>query len=180
MRTRKKVLSILIIASGGLAVTACVQDAANEGPSDDDVAASMASYDEGERAFRERNVADAVTHFRTAIELDPNNTQAHRMFIFAFQDLGRSEISAELDEAARNAAMKVAADESFEELLAVYREWSQDSSNIAAYKWAIGQLYMYRDYDKVRQYTNEALALDPGLSDGYSTLALIADVSGDK
>ena len=180
MRTRKKVLSILIIASGGLAVTACVQDAANEGPSDHDVAASMASYDEGERAFRERNVADAVTHFRTAIELDPNNTQAHRMFIFAFQDLGRSEISAELDEAARNAAMKVAADESFEELLAVYREWSQDSSDIAAYKWAMGQLYMYRDYDKVRQYTNEALALDPGLSDGYSTLALIADVSGDK
>lgn len=180
MRTRKKVLSILIIASGGLAVTSCVQDAANEGPSDHNVAASMASYDEGERAFRERNVADAVTHFRTAIELDPNNTRAHRMFIFAFQDLGRSEISAELDEAARNAAMKVAADESFEELLAVYREWSQDSSDIAAYKWAMGQLYMYRDYDKVRQYTNEALALDPGLSDGYSTLALIADVSGDK
>ena len=180
MRTRKKVFSILIIASGCLAATACVQDAVNEGPSDDAVAASMASYDEGERAFRERNVADAVTHFRTAIELDPSNTEAHQWFIRAIQDLGRSEISAELDEAARNAAMKVAADESFEELLAIYQEWSRDSSDIAAYKWAIGQLYMYRDYDKVRQYTNEAIALNPGLSDGYSTLALIADVSGDK
>lgn len=180
MRTRKKVLSIFIIAGGCLAAASCVQDAADEGPSDDAVAASMASYDEGERAFRERKVADAVTHFRTAIELDPSNTQAHRMFIFASQDLGRSEISAELDEGARNAAMKAAADESFEELLAVYQEWSQDSSDIAAYKWAMGQLYMYRDYDKVRQYTNEALALDAGLSDGYSTLALIADVSGDK
>lgn len=180
MLNRKVVFSILIIASSGLAATACVQDAAIEGPSDDAVAASMASYDEGERAFRERNVADAVTHYRTAIELDPNNTQAHRMFIFAFQDLGRSEISAELDEDARNAAMKAAADESFEELLALYQEWSRDSSDVAAYKWAMGQLYMYRDYDKVRQYTNEAIALDPGLSDGYSTLALIADVSGDK
>ena len=180
MRTKNSVFSILIIASSGFAATACVQDAAIEEPSDDAVAASMASYDEGEREFRERNVADAVTHFRTAIELDPNNTQAHQMFIFAFQDLGRSEISAELDEDARNAAMKEAADESFEELLALYQEWSRDSSRIAAYKWAMGQLYMYRDYDKVRQYTNEALALDPGLSDGYSTLALIADVSGDR
>ena len=180
MLGRKKVFSILIVASACLAAASCVQEAADDGPSDEDVAASMASYDEGEQAFRERNVADAVTHFRTAIELDPNNTQAHRMFIFAFQDLGRSEISAELDEAARNAAFKEAADESFENLLAIYREWSKDSSDVAAYKWAIGQLYMYRDYGKVRQYTNEALTLDPGLSDGYSTLALMADVSGDK
>ena len=180
MLNRKMVFATLIIAGGCLAATSCVREAANDGPPDDAAAASMASFDEGERAFRERNVADAVKHFRTAIELDPGNTQAHRMFIFASQDLGRSEISAELDEAARSAAMKAAADESFEELLALYQEWSQDSSDVAAYKWAIGQLYMYRDYDKVRQYTNEAIALDPGLSDGYSTLALIADVSGDK
>ena len=76
--------------------------------------------------------------------------------------------------------MKAAADKSFESLLALYQEWSLDASGIAAYKWAMGQLYMYRDYDKVRQYTNEALALDPGLADGYGTLALMADVSGDK
>ena len=156
------------------------REGANDGPTSEAVAASQASFDEGERAFRERNVADAVAHFRAAIDLDPNNTQAHRMFIFASQDLGRSEISAELDEDARNAAMKAAADESFASLLALYQEWSRESPDIAAYKWAIGQLYMYRDYDKVRQYTNEALALDPGLSDGYSTLALMADVSGNK
>ena len=102
------------------------------------------------------------------------------MFIFASQDLRRSEISAELDESAHDAAMKAAADDTFESLLALYQEWSKDSSDSAAYKWVIGQLYMYRDYDKVRQYTNEALAMDPGLSDGYSTLALMADVSGDK
>ena len=180
MLTRKMVFATLIIASGFLAATSCVREVANDGPSSDAAAASRASYDEGERAFRERNLADAVTHFRAAIELNPNNTKAHQRFIFAFQDLGRSEISAELDEGARDAAMKAAADESFENLLALYQEWSQDSSDIAAYKWAIGQLYMYRDYDKVRQYTNEAIAMDPGLADGYSTLALIADVSGDK
>lgn len=180
MLTRKTVFSILIVASACTALMSCMQEVANDEPPNEAAAASKASYDEGEREFRERNVAEAVTHFRTAIELDPNNTQAHQMFIFAFQDLGRSEISAELDEAARNAAMKTAADESFESLLALYQEWSRDASDIAAYKWAMGQLYMYRDYDKVRQYTNEALALDPGLSDGYSTLALIADVSGDR
>ena len=180
MLTGKMLFATLIIASGCLAAASCAPEAADDGPTSEAVAASKASYEEGERAFRERNAADAVEHFRTAIELDPNNTQAHRMFIFAFQDLGRSEISAELDEDARNAAMKTAADESFESLLALYREWSQDSPGSAAYKWAMGQLYMYRDYDKVRQYTNEALALDPGLSDGYSTLALLADVSGDK
>ena len=180
MLTWKKGFATLIIAGGCLAAISCAPEAADEGPTSEAAAASKASYEEGERAFRERNAADAVTHFRTAIELDPNNTQAHQMFIFAFQDLGRSEISAELDEDARNAAMKAAADESFENLLALYREWSQDSPDSAAYKWAIGQLYMYRDYDKVRQYTNEALALDSGLSDGYSTLALMADVSGDK
>ena len=180
MLTRKVVFGALIIAGGCLAAASCVQEVADDGPSSDAIAASRASYEEGERAFRERNLADAVTHFRAAIEHDPNNTQAHQRFIFAFQALGRSEISAELDEGERNEAMKAAADKSFDNLLALYREWSQDSPKIAAYKWAIGQLYMYRDYDKVRQYTNEALALDPGLSDGYSTLALIADVSGDK
>ena len=180
MLIRKMVFATLIIAGGCLALTACVQEAANDEAPGDAAAASKARFEEGERAFRERNVADAVTHFRAAIELNPNNTQAHQMFIFASQDLGRSEISAELDEDARNAAMKAAADESFASLLALYQEWLQDASDVAAYKWAMGQLYMYRDYDKVRQYTNEALALDPGLSDGYSTLALMADVSGDK
>ena len=180
MLTRTMTLATLIIASGCLAAASGMQAVANDGSSSDAAAASKASYDEGERAFRERNLADAVTHFRTAIEHDPNNTQAHQRFIFAFHDLGRSEISAELDEGARDAAMKTAADESFENLLALYQEWSRDSSDVAAYKWAIGQLYMYRDYDKVRQYTNEAIAMDPGLADGYSTLALMADVSGDN
>jgi len=180
MRTGKVIFATLIIAGGCLAAASCAPEAADDGPTSEAVAASKASYEEGERAFRERNSADAVTHFRTAIELDPNNTKAHQMFIFASQDLGRSEISAELDEEARNAAMKAAADESFESLLALYDEWLKGSPDIAAYKWAIGQLYMYRDYDKVRQYTNEALDLDPGLSDSYSTLALMADVSGDK
>ena len=173
-------LVIAIIASGCLAATSDAQEVVNDEPSGDPAAASKASYEEGERAFRERNLADAVMHFRTAIEHDPNNTEAHRWFILASQDLGRSEISAELDEDARDAAMKAAADESFANLLALYQEWSRDSSKIAAYRWALGQLYMYRDYDKVRQYTNEAVALDPDLADGYSTLALIADVSGDK
>ena len=180
MLTRKTILATLIIASSCLAATSCVQEVANDGPSRDAVAESEARYDEGERAFRERNLADALEHFRAAIELNPNNSKAHQRFIFAFQDLGRSEISAELDEGARDAAMKAAADESFENLLAIYEEWLRDSPDTAAYKWAMGQLYMYRDYGKVRQYTNEALALDPGLSEGYSTLALIADVSGDK
>ena len=180
MLTRKTILATLIIASSCLAATSCVQEVANDGPSRDAVAESEARYDEGERAFRERNLADALEHFRAAIELNPNNSKAHQRFIFAFQDLGRSEISAELDEGARDAAMKAAAEESFESLLAIYEEWLRDSPDTAAYKWAMGQLYMYRDYGKVRQYTNEALALDPGLSDGYSTLALIADVSGDK
>ena len=180
MLARKINFAAVIIASACLAAAACAPEAARDESPSGAAAASRASFEEGERAFRERNVADAVTHFRTAIELDPNNTQAHQMFIFASQDLRRSEISAELDEAAHDAAMKAAAEESFQNLLALYQEWSQDSSDTAGYKWAIGELYMYRDYDKVRQYTNEALALDPGLADAYSTLALMADVSGDK
>ncbi|MCY3821281.1 MAG: redoxin domain-containing protein [Gammaproteobacteria bacterium] len=180
MLTRKIVFAALIIASSCLAATPRAQEVGNDEPSSSAAAASEASFGEGERAYRERNFADAVAHFRTAIELNPDNTKAHQQFIWAFQGLGRSEISAELDEDARDAAMKAAGDASYENLLAVYQEWSQDSPEVAAYKWALGQLYMYRDYDKVRQYTNEALALDPGLADGYSTLALLADVSGDR
>ena len=179
MLASKIVFGTLVIASGCLAATPRAQDVGNDGlPSN--AAASEASYEEGERAYQERNLDDAVARFRAAIELDPNNTKAHQQFIRAVQDLGRSEISAELDEDARDAAMMAAGDESFEKLLATYQGWSQDWSEIAAYKWALGELHMYRDYDKVRQYTNEAIALDPGLADGYSTLALIADVSGDK
>ena len=180
MLGRKRMFATLVIASSCLAVTPRAQEVGSDGSSSNAAAASEVSYEHGERAFQERNLEEAVTHFRAAIELNPNNTKAHRQFIWAFQDLGRSEISAELDENARDAAMKAAGDESFESLLAVYQEWSRDSSEVAGYKWALGQLYMYRDYDKVRQYTNEAIALDPGLADGYSTLALMADVSGDK
>ncbi len=179
MITRNMAFATLVIATSCLAATDRAQEVGDDEPSSSAAAASEVSYAEGERAFRERNFADAVAHFRAAIELDPDNTKAHQQFIWAFQSLGRSEISAELDEDARDAAMQAAGDASFENLLAVYREWSRDSSEIAAYKWALGQLYMYRDYDKVRQYTNEAIALDPGLADGYSTLALLADVSGD-
>ncbi|MYK45827.1 MAG: redoxin domain-containing protein [Gammaproteobacteria bacterium] len=180
MLARKIVFATLVIASGCLAATLRAEEVGNDGPSSSAAAAAEVSYAEGERAYQDRNLADAVAHFRAAIELDPNNTKAHQQFIRASQDLGRSEISAELDEDARDVAMKAAGDESFESLLAVYQEWSQDFSEVAAYKWALGELYMYRDYDKVRQYTNEAIALDPGLADGYSTLALIADVSGDN
>ena len=180
MFTRTSRVATLIIAGCCLAATACVQEIADHEPSSEMIAASDASYDEGEIAFRERKLEDAVAHFRTAIELNPENTSAHKRFIWAYQDLARSQVSAELDEEARDEAMKAAAEESFENLLAIYQEWSRDSSPSASYKWAMGQLYMYRDYDKVRQYTNEAVALDPGLSDGYSTLALIADVSGDN
>ena len=180
MPARKIILATLIVASSCLAAMTHAQAVDNDRSASNGAAASKVRFDEGERAYQERNLADAVAHFRAAIELDPNNSQAHQQFIRAFQDLGRSEISAELDEAARDAAMKTAGDESFENLLALYQEWSQDMSGVAAYKWALGQLHMYRDYDKVRQYTNEAIVLDPGLADGYSTLALIADVSGDK
>ena len=180
MLARNTVFAALIIASGCLVALPRAQAVDNDGSSSNAAAASKVRFDEGERAYQERNLTDAVAHFRAAIELDPSNATAHKQFIWAFQDLGRSEISAELDEAARDAAMKTAGDESFENLLALYQEWSQDMSGVAAYKWALGQLHMYRDYDKVRQYTNEAIALDPGLADGYSTLALIADVSGDK
>ena len=179
MLDRKMALATLIIASSCLAATPRAQEDGSGGASSN-TAASKVSLEAGERANQERNLADAVEHFRTAIQLDPNSTEAHKQFIWAFQNLGRSEISADLDEAARDAAMEAAADESFENLLALYDEWSQDWSEVAGYKWALGQLYMYRDYDKVRQYTNEAIALDPGLADGYSTLALMADVSGDK
>ena len=180
MLARKIVFGTLVIASGCLAATPRAEEVGNDESPSNAAAASEASYEEGERAYQERNLDDAVAHFRAAIELDPNNTKAHQQFIRAVQDLGRSEISAELDEDARDAAMMAAGDESFEKLLATYQEWSQDWSEIAAYKWALGELHMYRDYDKVLQYTNEAIALDPGLADGYSTLALIADVSGDK
>ena len=176
----KVLFAALAIAGSCLAWTLGAQEVGSEVPSSDAAAASVVRYDEGERAYQERNLADAVAHFRAAIELDPTNAKAHQQFIRATQDVGRSEISAELDEDARDAAMQTAADETFESLLAIYQGWSQDWSEIAAYKWALGELHMYRDYDKVRQYTNEAIAMDPGLADGYSTLALIADVSGDK
>ena len=180
MLARKIVIAALVIASVCLAATPHPQEVGNDGPTSNAAAASEVSYELGDQAYQERNLEEAVAHYRAAIELNPNNSKAHKQFIWAFQDLGRSEIGAELDEDARDAAMKAAGDASFENLLAVYEEWSQDFSEVAAYKWALGQLYMYRDYGKVRQYTNEAIALDPGLADGYSTLALIADVSGDK
>ena len=179
-RPKARLWGALFISGSCLVAVPCVAEVGSDGPSSSGAAAAKVSYDAGEQAYRERNLADAVTHFRAAIELDPTDTRAHQQYIRASQDLGRSEISAELDEDARREAMKGAADASFETLLALYQEWSQGSPEVAAYKWALGQLYMYRDYDKVRQYTNEAIALDPGLADGYSTLALMADVSGDK
>jgi tetratricopeptide (TPR) repeat protein len=71
-------------------------------------------------------------------------------------------------------------DEQNQKSITIYEEWAQRYPKSAVIEWQLGELYMYKDYDKVEQYARKALALDPKFARAYQTLSLIAEVRGDE
>lgn len=140
--------------------------------------AAKAEFDKGE-AFRQKmQYPQAVEHYRKAIDLDPNYVDAHSSFIFISKQTVYTSIDNDAPD--RSAKIQVAEVQVKNDLLKVYEELVKTSPNVPAYQWALSEIYMNHDYDKVEEYASNAVKLDPKFGRAYQTLALLYDVKGDE
>jgi tetratricopeptide (TPR) repeat protein len=141
--------------------------------------AAKAAFEQGEAARKKQDFAKAAEFYRKAIDLDPNYVEAHSRFLFMSKVAVTSSVKSDLPEEERSKQIKLAGDAKNRELIALYEGWAQKDPKNPSYQWALGDLYEYKDYDRVEQYTLNAVRLDPKFARAYQTLALISDVRGD-
>ena len=137
--------------------------------------AAKAEFEQGEAAFKKQDYATAAASYRKAIELDPDFIAAHEKFIAASAAAARAK-SAAAGEQGGSTDTEV----SQSGAIAVYEEWARKYPNKPAIQWALGDLYMYKDYDKVEQYSRKAVELDPKFARAWQSLALIEEVRGNN
>ena len=166
---------------------ACTQSESVDVPTEAETAAAAAhkaavdaAVAKAEEAYGNQEWADAASAYLEVIRLDPGIGDAHRYYPLALQLKFEDELDPELDEEERTEAMEQAREALSKKLLAQYEEWNQSNPDVAGYRWGLGQLYNYKDYDKVEQYTNEALEIDSDFAPALATMALLAEVSGDR
>lgn len=140
--------------------------------------AAKAEFETGEALRQKMQYPQAVEHYRKAIELDPNYVDAHSSFIFISKQTVYTSIDNDAPD--RSAKIQVAEVQVKNDLLRVYDELVKASPNVPAYQWALSEIYMNHDYDKVEAYASNAVKLDPKFGRAYQTLALLYDVKGDE
>jgi tetratricopeptide (TPR) repeat protein len=153
----------------------CVQ--AQESPGS---AAAKVEFEKGTQAMRQNEYKKAAEFFRKAIELDPNYSEAHSRFISASKQEASDSVKSDLPEEERKKQSDLATDAREKELIALYEGWTQKDPKNPSYQWALGSLYMFKDYDKVEQYSLKAVSVDPKFVPAYETLSLIAQARGDN
>lgn len=142
--------------------------------------AAQAEFEKGEAARKQQDFAKASAFYRKAIELNSNFVEAHQNYMFTSKIAVESTVKSDLPEEERKRQLKLVRDAKHKEMVALYEDWARKDPKNPVYQWALGDLYMYKDYDKVEQYTLKAIRLDPKFARAYQTLALLADVSGDE
>lgn len=143
-------------------------------------AAAKAAFGQGEAAGKQQDYAKAVAFYRKAIELNPNFVEAHNSFMSMSRQAAIAGVKSDLPEEERNKQIKLAVEANQKELIALYEGWAQKNPKNPVYQWALGNLYLSKDYDKMEQYTLKAVSLNPKFARAYLTLSLISEVRGDK
>ena len=107
--------------------------------------------------FNDRNRAEAETHFRKAIELNPSYSTAHHWFALALAAMDKR-------------------DESIEQInLAMELE-----PRSAIIKTAAGLVYFYaRQYDNALDVSKKSLEIDIGMVPAYKTMRVIYEATGN-
>lgn len=163
-----------------LTISLAAWDARAQAPQIPAGGAAKVAFEQGEAARKKQEYAKAAEFYRNAIESDPRDVEAHSSFISASKQAASAGIRSDLPEEERSKQLKQARERKEEELIALYEGWIQKDPKNPTYHWALADLYMYKDYDKVERYAMKAVGLDPKFARAYQTLALIADVSGDE
>jgi thiol-disulfide isomerase/thioredoxin len=142
--------------------------------------AAKAEFDRGMEAQRKGDYTAAAAAYQKAIELDPNFAEAHQNFIFMSKQAATASLRGRETDPAARPLFKEAGEKETRRLEALYEEWARQNPKSAAYQWALGDLNMYRDYEKLERYMRKAIELDPKFGKAYHTLSLISEVRGDR
>jgi tetratricopeptide (TPR) repeat protein len=124
---------------------------------------SRDQLNKGAQAFRNAQYAEAVEHFKNAVELDPTFPVARLYLATAYM---QQYIPGA--ESAENEKMAKAAYENFMKVL------EQDSKNTVALA-SIASLYLNeKKWDDAQQWYEKLIAVDPSNADAYYSLGFIA------
>ncbi len=140
---------------------------------------TVTAFELGQAAMDESDWQTAAEHFRQAIDEERDNYEAHDAYLNASDLAIVFGVDPELDEEARDEAILAAQEEKAERLNSMYAGWAESDPGNPLYRWALGKLQMYKNYDRVEEFMLEAIRLDPGFAPAYQTLALIEDVRGN-
>jgi tetratricopeptide (TPR) repeat protein len=145
----------------------------------DAVARSL--FEQGEKALRSDNYADAVADYKKAITLDPNFIKAHEQYISTRQRepylLLRAHTEKPTHDQERRA--EAAAEKQTQALAGEYKALAGEHPDNAVYLWALGKLYENTDVSRQEEYCRQALKIDSRFAPGYACLATIAFNRGD-
>ncbi len=144
---------------------------------------AKAAYDKAEKERKTGNNKASVADYRRAIELDPNFTEAHQMYVFAAED----EIPQDVKDAVfsgkatpeQRAKFKQEREAIAAQLEVQYKKWAAAHPNVPGYQWALGDLCMYEDPKAAIRYFEASVKIDPKFAPGYQSLSLMAEVQGD-
>jgi tetratricopeptide (TPR) repeat protein len=143
----------LILAVAGLAIlgTSCTQLKARD------------QLNKGVAAFKNAQYPEAVEHFKTAVNLDPNFPTARLYLATAYMQ--QYIPGAESPE---NKQMAEAANDNFMKVLA------QDQKNTVALGYLASLCLNQKKWDEAEQWYNKLIAVDPKNADAYYSLGFIA------
>lgn len=141
--------------------------------------AAKAAFEQGKTAEKEQDYTKAAEFYRKAAELDPDYVEAHANFIQMSRIVSIDSVKADLSEEERIKQMKLAFAAKVKELAALYEGWARENPKNPVYLWALSDLYIYNDYDKMEQYALKAVSLDPKFARAYQTLAIISEARGE-
>jgi thiol-disulfide isomerase/thioredoxin len=144
-------------------------------------AVARALFEQGEKALRSDNYADAVGDYKKAIALDPNFIEAHEQYISTRQREPYLLLRAHTEKATgeQEKAAAAAAGEQTQTLAGEYEALAREHPNRAVYPWALGKLYEYSNVSRQEEYCGQALKIDSRFAPGYVCLATIAFNRGD-
>jgi thiol-disulfide isomerase/thioredoxin/Tfp pilus assembly protein PilF len=164
-------------------------------------AASVTAQSEmkaGEDSDAKNDYAAAMAAYRQAIELDPQNADAHKHFIEAsanqadvaiekvfnnpeYEKLRRGELHGRAKKALEAERKKAGAESKAgdDALLATYDQWIATHSKTAAFYWAKGYALGMLEKPGEEQLFQKAISLDPKFIPAYNSMAQIEYNKGD-
>jgi len=123
------------------------------------------------RGLFSSDIQGAVTRLRRAVDLDPDNCEAHQYYIL-YSSIAATRTGTDDEK-------KVASEKMRAEIAALYESWAQTQPSRAAYQYALGTLSQYSDPDRAVRHFEAAVKLNAKCGAAYDMLAICAEVRGN-